>query len=173
MINKADKIRELLRQDKTTREIAHELKVSLRDIHTVREQEGIDIRAIERRKTRVEKDLIALNDSVAQNRSIIAQQKKQINDLERKKTNLEAEIEKKQSDIKYVQQPVEPIYFPQNYNEVKKYLETLSSNQRSSLSRMITDILNDRLADAIHDERSRMRKDNENTINRMRNNLRL
>jgi len=173
MRNKADQIRELLRQDKTTREIAHELKVSLRDIHTVREQEGIDIRAIERLKTRVEKDLVALNDTVAQNRNIIAQQQKQINDLEQKKKNLEAEIGKKQAEIIYVQQLVEPIYIPKNYGEVEKYLETLSLDQLRSLSQIVANIINDRLARAIHDRAVRIRKDSQDSIKRIRNSLRL
>jgi len=72
MINKADQIRKLLRQDKTTREIAHELRVSLRDIGLVRKQEDIDIGALVCQKTRVEEDLVVLNKSVTQKRNIIA-----------------------------------------------------------------------------------------------------
>ena len=173
MINKADEIRKLLKQGWTTREIAHELRVSLRDIHTVREQEGIDIRAIERRKTRIEKDLVALNTSVAQRCSTIALLKKQINDLGQVKTNLEAEIEKKQAEIKYVQQPVQSIYIPKNYGEVEKSLETLSLDQLRSISQIVTNIINDRLARAIHEKAARIRKDTQDNINRTRRSLRL
>ena len=37
---------------------------------------------------------------------------------------------------------------------------------------MITDILNDRVVQALHDEATRMRKETEETINRLRNSLR-
>jgi len=171
MINKATQIKGLLEQDWTTREIAHKLRVSLRDIHKVREQEGIDIGALERQKSLLEEDIVVLDKIVAQKRNIIARLEKQINDLGRTKTKLEAEIEKKQAEIKYVQQPVEPIYIPKNYDEVRKYLETLSSNQLRSLSQMIADIINDRLARAIHDKAISIRKDTQNNINRMRNSL--
>lgn len=61
MINKADKIRKLLRQDKTTREIAHELRVSLRDIGLVRKQEDIDIGSLKCLKICLEEDIFALH----------------------------------------------------------------------------------------------------------------
>lgn len=172
MINKADEIRKRLRQGWTTRKIAQELRVSLRDIHRVREQENIDIGALERQKTRIEKDIADLNSDIAQKRSTLTRLEKQINDLERTKTNLEAAIEKKQTEIKYVRQPVEPIYFAQNYGDVRKNLETLSSDQLGALSQIITDILNDRAVRAIRDERSKIRKKTEDTINQMRNSLR-
>ena len=173
MINKATQIRELLEQDWTTRDIARKLRVSLRDIHRVREQEGIDIGALVRQKIRVEEDIVVLDKSVAQTRNTIARLKKQINDLEQVKTNLESEIEKKQAEIKYVQQPVEPIYIPKNYGEVEKYLEMLSLDQLRSLSQMVAAIISDRLARAIHEKAARIRKDTQDNINRMRSSVRL
>ena len=168
MINKGTQIRRLLKQGKTTREIASELRVSLRDIHTVREQEGIDIGALERQKTHLEKDIAVFDKNITQKKSIIARLKKQINDLGQAETNLEAEIEKKQAELKYVQQPVEPIYLPQNYDEVRKYLETLSLDQLRSLSQMITDILNKRTVSRLRDVRRQLRKEVQDNTNPIR-----
>lgn len=159
MINKAALIRKLLKQGKTTREIAQELRVSLRDIGLVRKQEGIDIGALVRQRNRLEKNLDDLDNSIVQRRSNIAGLEKQLNDLQRTKISLEAAIERKRNEIKQVQQPVELIYFPQNYGEVERYLETLSLDQLRSLVPMILDIINDRVAHEIHDFRHEFQKE--------------
>jgi uncharacterized protein YerC len=172
MINKADEIRKLLKQNKTTRYIAQKVGVSLRDIHRVRQQENIDIGAIERQKARAEDERAEVVIDIVKKRDIAVQLEKKINDLRKTLTSLEAAIQRKQTEIKYVRQPVERIYFPENYDEVRKYLETLSQNQLLSISTMITDILNDRVVQALHDEATRMRKETEETINRLRNSLR-
>ncbi len=173
MINKADEIRKLLKQGKTTRYIAQKLRVSLRDVHRVREQENIDIGALERQEARTKNNIAALGNVIAKKRDVVAELEKQINDLRKASASLEAAIKRKETEVKYVRQTVEPIYFPQNYGEVKKNLETLSSNQLRSLTQVITDVINDQAASAIQDARSRMRKDTQNSINRTRRSLRL
>lgn len=172
MINKPNEIRKLFKQNKTTREIAHELRVSLRDIAEVRKQENIDIGALERQQTRLKEDIATLDSMFTRRRSATDQLQEQINNLRQTKANLEAAMEKKQTEIKYVKEPVEPIYFPENYDEVRKYLETLSLNQLDSLRKMVVDIINDRLVLRLQDIRRGMRKETEDKINRMRNSLR-
>jgi len=168
MISKVTQIRKLLRQGWTTREIAHELRVSLRDIGLVRKQEGIDIGALVRQKTRVEEEIAVLDESVAQKKKVIVQLEKQIHDLKRAKADLEAAIETKQSEIKIVHQQVEPIYFPQNYAEVRKYLKTLNLDHLRSLSQMITDILNDRTVSLLRDMRRQLRKEAQDNTEQIR-----
>ena len=171
MINKVTQIRKLLEQGKTTREIAHELRVSLRDIGLVRKQEGIDIGALERKKISVEQDIINLDNSIAFKHRVIDQLEQQINDLQRAKMSIEATIQRKQTEVKYVRQPVKPIYFPQNYDEVKKYLETLSLDQLISLSQIMTNIFSDRLVRSIDADNAKLLKEVQDNINRMRNSL--
>lgn len=156
MINKASEIKKLLAQGKTTREIASILRLSLRDVHHVRKQLGIDIGALDREKERREKDISVLEKRITQGRQALAQLEKQNSALLRQKNELEAEIERKKAEVLHVRQPVESIYFPKNYEEVRKYLETLSSEQLQSVSLLLVDIMDDRAIRALRDENARI-----------------
>jgi hypothetical protein len=158
MINKAAEIRKLLAQGKTTREIASTTKSSLRDIHRVRKQQGIDIGALEREKERREKDIRVLENRISQMRQALAQLEKQNSILLRRKNELEAEIERKKTEVIHVKQPVEPIYFPKNYEEVRNYLETLSSDQLQSISQLLLSIMTDRADRLLRDENTRIKQ---------------
>jgi septal ring factor EnvC (AmiA/AmiB activator) len=166
MIDKTTEIRKLLAQGKTTREIAHELRVSLRDIHRVREQEGIDIGALEREKERREKDIGVLENRITQRRQELAQLENQISTLLEQKREVEAEIERKKIEVIHVKQPVEPIYFPENYEEVRKYLETLRADQLRSISQLLVNIMNDRAVRAFQDAKTRIEQQTRDMLKR-------
>ena len=160
MINKASEIRKLLVQGKTTREIARELRVSLRDIHRVREQEGIDIGALEREKERREKDIGVLENGITRRRQELAQLEKQNSTLLRQNNELEAEIERKKTEVIQVVQPVmvERIDIPRNREEIREYLETLRTEQLQYISQLLVDIANDRASRALSDANSRIKQ---------------
>lgn len=61
MIDKIAQIRKLLADGATTRQIAHELHVSLRDIQTVRKDLGIDLGAFDREIAQKQKQLVVTN----------------------------------------------------------------------------------------------------------------
>jgi chromosome segregation ATPase len=166
MINKASEIRKLLAQGKTTREIASILRLSLRDVHHVRKQLGIDIGALDREKERREKDISVLEKRITQGRQSLAQLEKQNSALLRQKNELEAEIERKKTEVIHVKQPVEPIYFPENYSEVRKYLETLRSDQLRSISLLLVDIMNDRAIHALQHEKARLEQQAKDILKR-------
>lgn len=156
MIEQSVEIKKLLAEGKTTREIAHMLRVSLRDIHLVRQQEGIDIGALEREKERKEKDIGVLRSRIAETRQQIAQLEGQKSTLLKQKDELEAEVERKKTEVIQVKQPVEPIYFPKNFQEVRKYLETLSSDQLHSISQQVLSIMNDRAVHVLQNAKAKM-----------------
>jgi chromosome segregation ATPase len=104
MIDKTAEIKKLLAQGKTTREIAHKLRVSLRDIHRVRVQESIDIGALDREKERREKDIGILEKRITQLQQELAQLKSQISTLLRQKNDLEAEMEQKKAEVIHIKQ---------------------------------------------------------------------
>jgi len=168
MVNKTAEIRRLLAQGKTTREIAHELRVSLRDIQRVRQQEGIDIGALERGKRRVERDINVLENRITQMRQELAQLEKQNSTLLSQKNKLETEIERKKTEVIQVKQPVsvESIYFPRNYMEVPEYLKTLSTEQLQYISRVIVDIANERAFSALRDQNARITQQTIDTLKR-------
>jgi hypothetical protein len=168
MIDKTAEIRKLLAQGKTTRKIARMLRVSLRDIHRVRQQEGIDIGALEREKELREKDIGVLENRITQMRQELAQLEKQNSTLLRQKNELEAEIERKKTEVINVKQPVavEHIYFPSNYMEVIKYLKTLSTDQLQYISQVIVSIANDRLIGALRDQKTRIDQQTRDTLKR-------
>jgi len=68
----------------------------------------------------------------------------------------------------HVKQPVavEPIYFPKNYDEVIKYLKTLSSDQLQYISKSLVSILNDRLMGALHDQKTRVEQQTRDMLKR-------
>ncbi|MFC2050430.1 hypothetical protein ACFLTN_04560 [Chloroflexota bacterium] len=168
MINKTAEIRKLLAQGKTTREIAQELRVSLRDIGRVRQQEGIDIGALEREKRVREKDLGVLNNRITQMRQEQAQLEKRNNTLLRQNNELEAEIKRKKTEVIRIMQPivVEHINLPRNRAELVEYLNTLSNDQLQYITQVITRIFNDRLAGALRDQKKRLEQQTKDTLKR-------
>jgi DNA-directed RNA polymerase specialized sigma subunit len=64
-MDKTEEITKRLHQGKTTREIAKELRVSLRDIHQVRKAEEIDFGALQRKENR-------LKASISENENALA-----------------------------------------------------------------------------------------------------
>jgi chromosome segregation ATPase len=166
MIDKSAEIRKLLTEGKTSREIARTLRVSLRDVHRVRQQEGIDFGALEREKKDREKDIISIEKKIDQMQHEQAQVENQINTLLRQKHELEAEIERKRTEVVYVKQPVEPIYFPKNYREVRKYLETLNSDQLRSISQQVLSIMNDRAISILQNAKTRIEQQTRDILKR-------
>lgn len=166
MIDKSAEIRKLLAQGKTTREIASKTRSSLRDVHRVRQQEGIDIGALEREKERREKDIGVLENRITQRRQELAQLENQIGTLLKQKHEVEAETERKKTEVIHVKQPVEPIYLPENYGEVRKYLETLRTDQLRSISQLLVSIMNDRAISILRAEKTRIEQQTRDMLKR-------
>ncbi|MBM4447424.1 MAG: hypothetical protein FJ023_08825 [Chloroflexi bacterium] len=168
MIHKTSEIKKLLAEGKTTREIARILRVSLRDIHRVREQEGIDIGALEREKERREKDIGVLENRITQGRQELAQLEKRNSTLLRQKRELEAEIERKKTEVIQVVQPVvvERIDIPRNREELREYLETLNSDQMQFISQLLVDIANDRGIRTLSDAKTRIEQQTRDMLKR-------
>lgn len=114
--------------------------------------------ALEREKERRETDVDVLENRITHMHQELAQLESQISTSLRQKHELEAEIERKKTEVIQVKQPVEvePIYFPKNFDEVIKYLQTLSSNQLQYISQVITNIASDRVAGALRDQKARI-----------------
>lgn len=86
----------------------------------------------------------------------------------RQKNDLEAEMEQKKAEVIHIKQPVEVehIYFPKNYQEVRKYLETLSSEQLRSISQQVLSIMNDRAIRVLHNAKTRMEQQTRDMLKR-------
>ena len=135
-MNKAQEIKRLIHEGKTTREIAHELRVSLRDIGNVRKQMGVDLGILDRRKAKLESDLARLTEDrdqvsaeIATLRAIVIRLQNEIRQLEHYKSDLNDTIRRKKAEVVDVQQPINPIYVPVNKTEIESYLRTLSDEQ--------------------------------------------
>ncbi|MFC2049775.1 hypothetical protein ACFLTN_01185 [Chloroflexota bacterium] len=170
IINKAAEIRKLLAQNKTTREIAEELRVSLRDIGRVKQQLGIDIGALEREKRDREKEIDVLQSRITQMRQELAQSEKRNSTLLRQNNKLEAEIKRKKTEVIQIVQPivVEDIYIPRNSEKVAGYLNTLRNDQLQYITEVITRIFSDRLASALRDQKKRIEQQTFYTLSQLR-----
>lgn len=139
-MDKVKKIKELIKQGKTTREIARELRVSLRDIHRVRMQEGIDIGALERDRDRLQGELVS-------RRQEVSRLQQEIQRLREEKQGLEAEIKRRKAEVLKVVTPIKPIYFPQNFTDIDEYLKNLSDNQLKYLLDTVVHLYGRRMYD--------------------------
>jgi predicted RNase H-like nuclease (RuvC/YqgF family) len=139
----------------------------------VREQEGIDIGALEREKERREKDISVLENRITQGRQALAQLEKQNSTLLRQNNELEAEIERKKTEVIHVTQPVviEHIYIPKNSGEVRKYLETLTTEQLQFISQLLVNIANDRAIRALSDAKTRIEQQTRDMLKRSSGNF--
>lgn len=158
MIDKTAEIRKLLAQGKTTREIASKTRSSLRDVHHVRKQLGIDIGALDREKERREKDISVLENRITQMRQALAQLEKQNSTLLRRKNELEAEIERKKTEVMHFVKTVvvEEIYVPKNESEIRNYLKTLNPEQLEYISKQVLSIMEDRAIRVLQDAKARL-----------------
>lgn len=148
MINKAAEIKRLLEEGHTTRQIAKELRVSLRDIHKVRQQENIDLGALQREKEALVKEISALKEQCSK----LRQEKEQ---AEKDLAALLKEIERKKSELVFTKVPVAPIYFPENIDQVRSYLESRSDEQFEAIIDLVTNIATLRANKKITDNTNR------------------
>ena len=122
MVSKFDEIKHALEAGKTTREIATELRVSLRDIGRVRKHLHIDIGAKEREAQDLDKEIQRLRKEIADKQSEKNRLIEEIGALNR-------EIEKKRSYKQVMPVPIERIYIPANASEVTDYLRRLDDKR--------------------------------------------
>jgi chromosome segregation ATPase len=122
MVSKFDEIKHALEAGKTTREIAAELRVSLRDIGRVRKHLHIDIGAKEREAQDLDKEIQRLSKEIADKQS-------EKNRLIQEIGALDREIERKRSYKETTVVATEKIYIPANASEVADYLRRLDDKR--------------------------------------------
>ncbi len=134
MVSKVDKIKQALEAGKTTREIAVELRVSLRDIGRVRKLLNIDIAAMEREVQDLEKEFMRLCDEIADKDS---EKKRLIQEI----GALNRQIEEKRSYKQAMPVAIEAIHIPANDSEVADYLKGLDCERLSWLTEFALKVL--------------------------------
>lgn len=144
-MDKIEEIRRRLHQGKTTREIAKELRVSLRDIHEVRKAEEIDFGALQRKENRLKASMSEMEKALARlDREMLTKQKSlenienRISEKQKVLSDLDDEISKKRKQV--VELPIgRVVLIPQNYYEVDKFLSTLGVEELRWLWRRVSD----------------------------------
>ncbi len=145
MVSKIDQIREALARGDSTRTIATNLKVSLRDIAKVRKDLGIDFGALERQKTSLNEEIERLNEEIRQKQSYnntlahsIEVAKNQLaqgldREFSAKKNELamlDAEVESRRRLIQVVPRfVIQDVRAPSNSGDVEAWLNRLDPDQ--------------------------------------------
>jgi len=131
MVNKIEQIEEMLKAGKSTRAIAKELKVSLRDIAKVRKEMGIDFDALYRREDILNKEIDSLESMEERLKGSVADKK---NELSR----LEAECDRKRREIALIPRFIyNDVPLPSNYRSVQAWFRALSHDQLRYVIRVI------------------------------------
>ncbi len=155
MVSKIDQIKEALDAGKSTRAIATEFKVSLRDIAKVRKDLGIDFGALERRKASLNEEVDRLNKEIrgkeAWNATLVKSievGKKQLaagldREFSAKKNELallDAELDRKRAQVRAVPNYViKDISAPSNWAYIDAWLDRLTPEQLDWLSERTCD----------------------------------
>jgi chromosome segregation ATPase len=131
MVNKIEQIKELLNAGKSTRAIAAELHVSLRDIGKVKKSMDIDFDALYRKRDALTQELESLDSMEDRVKSSIADKK---NELSR----LEAECDRKRREITTIPRFMyRDVPAPSNYASIQAWFRALSNDQLRYVIRVI------------------------------------
>jgi septal ring factor EnvC (AmiA/AmiB activator) len=155
MVSKIDQIKEALDAGKSTRAIATEFKVSLRDIAKIRKDLGIDFGALERRKATLNEEIEALEEEIRQKeswnktlaQSISVQKNKLAEGLDREMSGkknelalLDYDLDRRRAQVRavpnYVIQDVEA---PSNWARIDAWLDRLTPEQLDWLAERACD----------------------------------
>jgi hypothetical protein len=134
VVSKFEEIKQALEAGKTTREIAVELRVSLRDIARVRKLLNIDIGAMERAVQDLEKQITELCQEIDDKDS---EKKRLIQEI----GTLNRQIEEKRSYKQAMPVAIEAIHIPVNDSEVAGYLKGLDCERLSWLTEFALKVL--------------------------------
>jgi seryl-tRNA synthetase len=131
MVNKIEQIKELLNVGKSTRAIATELHVSLRDIAKVSKSMDIDFDALYRKRDALTQELKSLDSMGERVKRSIADKKKEL-------SRLEAECDRKRREIATIPRFMyKDIPAPSNYASVQAWFRALSNDQLKYVIRVI------------------------------------
>ena len=144
MVTKFDQISHALDAGETSSQIAKELTVSLKDVHKVRVERGLDLGAKQREYATLQKAIAVSQKGLTALELELQRLDQQFAMGKRKLADLDKEIARKKDEKARMPFYVEAIRIPSNYWEVRAYLSKLDYERLKWFTDTVRSILKEK-----------------------------